>query len=172
MPGVRRLTMPCILEDHKGMANMEVTLGLRPILILISCLAFSLHSAQVNQAHEFIPQEGRRVTEEGNRVAICRTRHAFTRRPLVEIQVFSPRPMWEGNMGLFLTVGERSFIRGRYGDSYMHVAIFWLSPEQFAELRDGAEMIVQGPEGVWKLGKLNKRQVRRCRPNSVIVRAA
>lgn len=97
-----------------------------------------------------------------------------TRRPLVEMEFYSDRGFPALNAAVLLLVGEQYFHGGGYGDYEGHVLVFKLTPEEFAKLRSGDEVIVtyQGVDlrresdcgcaetcRVWRFGRLNKRKI-------------
>jgi|GEM_PF-5313334 len=82
----------------------------------------------------------------------------------IEIQVQSEIPFPVRNELVVLRVGDRSLTISRYPDGDTHRLAFPLSPDEFGELRDGAEVWVQygrddSPER-WPFGTLRKSSLR------------
>lgn len=95
------------------------------------------------------------------KIRAVRSSAALQGKPGVEIEVFNPDGFPVRSEIAVLRVGNRQFDLSRYpDDGDTHRLIFMLTPEQFAELKSGEEVIVQyGREGTdprWSYGPLEK----------------
>lgn len=88
-----------------------------------------------------------------------------TRRPLVQIQMTTSRPFPARDSALRLQVGKRFFVNELSGDHTGRVLTLTLTPEMFADLKDGADIVAffnrpdrsgNAGEDVWYFGKLHK----------------
>ena len=106
--------------------------------------------------------------EEGNAVVgIHRALRLIgtTRQPLVQIEMKTDRPFPPKDTALQLQIGKRFFLNELAGDHSGRTLTLSLTPEMFAELRQGAEIVAffnkpdrSGFSGqdVWHFGRLNK----------------
>lgn len=83
------------------------------------------------------------------------------RRPMIQIEMRTDRPFAVRNAELQVQIGKESFMAGGAGPA----AGVFLTPEQFAQLKDGAEVIAfyNSPDrsgalakDIWYFGRLNK----------------
>jgi hypothetical protein len=97
-----------------------------------------------------------------------------TRQALYEIQLQSRRVFADPDQLPVLRVGDQKFATSRLGDTSRTTMIFVLTPEEFARVRTGDDVIVayavaeahpaaadKGPLRPWKFGKLDKSKVER-----------
>src|SRR6266571_5315446 len=113
-----------------------------------------------------------RKTENGNMVvAISRGVRVIgeTRQPLVQIELKTGRAFPARDSVLQLQIGKRFFTRELSGDLSGRTLTLTLTPEMFAELKQGAEIIAffdkpdrSGLSGgnIWCFGRLDKRMLR------------
>ena len=111
-------------------------------------------------------------TENGNTiVAISRGVRVIgeTRQPLVQIELKTSRAFPARDTALQLQIGKRFFRRELSGDLGGRTLTLTLTPEMFAELKQGAEIIAffdkpdrSGLSGgnIWCFGRLDKRMLR------------
>lgn len=88
-----------------------------------------------------------------------------TRLPLVQIELKTSRPFPVKDMPLQLQIGKRVFVDELSGDYTGRKLTLSLTPEMFAELKDGDEIVAffgkpggsgSGDQEVWYFGKLEK----------------
>ncbi len=88
-----------------------------------------------------------------------------TRQPLVLIKMTTNRPFPARDSALLLRVGRRVFVNELSGDHTGRVLTLTLTPDMFAELRDGADVVAffnrpdrsgNAGEDVWYFGSLHK----------------
>ncbi|MGI8836486.1 MAG: hypothetical protein ACR2H4_07585 [Pyrinomonadaceae bacterium] len=96
---------------------------------------------------------------------------AETRRPVIEIAVYSDTPFEGGNDTHVLHIGSKKFAWPRAGDGKGNVLIFELTPKEFAKVKNGDEVKVTygldeefpdkgiGQRRVRKFGKLDKNKI-------------
>ena len=108
------------------------------------------------------------LTEEGNAVVGIRNSARMignSRQALVQIQLRTNRPFPARDTALRLQIGKRLFFEELSGDYTGRTLTLTLSPEMFAELKDGATIMAfyGKPDGsaasgndVWYFGRLNK----------------
>ena len=97
-----------------------------------------------------------------------------TRQTLYEIQLQSRRAFADPDQLPRLRVGDQRFATSRLGDVTRTTMIFVLTPEEFARVRTGDDVIVayavddahpaaadKGPLRPWRFGKLDKSKVER-----------
>jgi hypothetical protein len=113
--------------------------------------------------NEFLPK-----TENGNTVVnISRGVRVIgeTRQPLVQIELKTGRPFPARDTALQLQIGKRFFTRELSGDLSGRTLTLTLTPEMFAELKQGAEIVAffdkpdrSGLSGknIWHFGRLDK----------------
>jgi hypothetical protein len=94
-----------------------------------------------------------------------------TRRPVIEIWVYSDAPFEGGNDTHVLHIGSKKFGWPRAGDTKGRVFVFELTPKEFANLKNGDEVKVTygldeefpdkgiGQRRVRKYGKLDKSKI-------------
>ena len=111
-------------------------------------------------------------TENGNTVvSISRGVRVIgeTRQPLVQIELKASRPFPARDSALQLQIGKRFFRRELAGDLSGRTLTLTLTPEMFAELKQGAEIIAffdkpdrTGFSGknIWHFGRLDKGRLR------------
>jgi hypothetical protein len=108
------------------------------------------------------------VPDASNSVAAIRraTRVIGTNRyPIVQIELRSNRPFPARETPLQLQVGKRFFLEELSGDASGKNLTLTLTPELFAELKDGAEIVAfysrpdrsgASDQNLWRFGRLNK----------------
>ncbi len=107
------------------------------------------------------------TVEEGNAIVSIHTALRITgsvRQPLIQIEMKTDRPFPVRNAALQLQIGKQFFLNELGGDSSGHFLTVSLSPQAFAELKDGAEVLAgftfdrSGARGdeIWYFGRLNK----------------
>ncbi|MEP6706783.1 MAG: hypothetical protein ABJC05_04660 [Pyrinomonadaceae bacterium] len=88
-----------------------------------------------------------------------------SRLPLVQIELKTSRPFPVRDVPLQLQVGKRIFVDELSGDYTGRKLTLSLTPEMFAELKDGDEILVSlskpdrsgsADQDVWYFGKLEK----------------
>src|SRR5882724_8163303 len=96
---------------------------------------------------------------------------AATRRPVIEVSVYSDTPFEGGNDTHVLHIGSKKFAWPRAGDTKGRVLVFELAPKEFAKLKNGDEVKVTygldeefpdkgiGQRRVRKLGELDKGKI-------------
>ena len=110
------------------------------------------------------------LSEEGNTVSIKNSARVIggKRQPLVQIQLRTNRPFPARDTALRLQVGRKLFLDELSGDFAGRTLTMTLTPEMFAELRDGAAIMAfySNPDGsgssgndVWYFGRLNKSRI-------------
>lgn len=106
---------------------------------------------------QILKRDGKPV--ENNKMRIRRVLYGAgpSRRALIEIDLCSNRSLNEGNSGFRLQIGSRGFGNCRYGDTSGHEVICTITPEEFAQTKDGDEVILTGGQsGISAFGKLDK----------------
>jgi hypothetical protein len=109
------------------------------------------------------------LSEEGNSIvgihSLLRIAGSV-RRPMIQIEMRTNRPFIARNALLQAQIGKQIFMAGGAG----RAAGVFLTPEQFAQLKDGAEVIAfyNSPDRsgalakeIWYFGRLNKRMLDR-----------
>jgi hypothetical protein len=88
-----------------------------------------------------------------------------TRQPLIQIEMKTSRPFPAKDVPLRLQVGKRFFLNELSGDPSGRSLTLTLTPETFAELKQGSEIIAFfdkpdrsgfAPHDIWYFGRLNK----------------
>jgi hypothetical protein len=104
------------------------------------------------------------IVEEGNSIVGIHSLLRITgsvRRPMIQIELRTGRPFPIRNAGLEVQIGKAFFMAGGAGPS----GGVFLTPEQFAQLKDGAEVIAfynspdrsgASAKEIWYFGRLNK----------------
>jgi hypothetical protein len=114
--------------------------------------------------------EERRKAETGNENEIVSIHNAVrligaTRVSLVQIELKTARPFPVKDIPLQLQIGRRVFLNELSGDYTGRKLSLSLTPEMFAELEDGAEIMAffdRSESGdVWHFGPLNKKLLRK-----------
>ena len=107
------------------------------------------------------PEEGNAVVGIHNAVRVI----GATRQPLVQIELRTSRPFPARDTALQLQIGKRFFLNELSGDHSGRTLTLTLTPEMFAELKEGAEIVAffgkpdrSGFAGddVWYFGRLEK----------------
>jgi hypothetical protein len=111
---------------------------------------------------------GARPTEEGNSiVSIKRAVRSIgsSRFPLIQVELRTSRPFPARQSPLQLQVGKRFFLNELTGDYSGRKLTLTLTPEMFAEFKDGAEIVAFfdrpdrsgfAAQDIWFFGRLNK----------------
>jgi hypothetical protein len=112
-----------------------------------------------------------RPTEEGNSIVSLKTAIrsiGSSRHPLVQLELRTSRPFPARPSPLQLQVGKRFFLNELSGDYTGRSLTLTLTPEMFAEVKDGSEIVAffDRPDrsgfttqDVWYFGRLNKSQL-------------
>jgi hypothetical protein len=106
---------------------------------------------------QILTRDGKPV--EDNKMRIRRVLYGAesSRRPVIQIDLCSIRSLNEGNSGFHLQIGSRGFGNCRYGDTSGHEVFCTITPEEFAQMKDGDEVILTGGQsGISAFGKLDK----------------
>lgn len=95
-------------------------------------------------------------TSNSLRIRAASRRRGQVTQPIIEFHFCSSRNLAEGGMGIHLRIGARYFYRYRREGGSGYSIIFELTPEEFALLQDGDEIILAGPFRDISFGKLEK----------------
>ncbi len=113
-------------------------------------------------------QAARENGEEGNEVVSIHSAVrviGVTRQPLVQIEMKTSRPFPARDTALQLQIGKRFFLNELSGDPSGRTLTLTVTPEMFAELKQGAEIVAFfdkpdrsgfAAQDIWYFGRLNK----------------
>ena len=173
MSGVRHLTLSSV--DTQPVYGTSMAMISVPTVITIQTIppfappaSLSYSVTRVARASGAAGRSrGQHVeTNAGNEVVSIRNAVRLigsSRLPLVQIELRTSRPFPVSDMPLQLQIGKKVFIDELSGDHTGRRLLVSLTPEMFAELEEGDEIVAffgkreqRTDGGVWNFGKLNK----------------